>query len=186
MVISLAALGFAMLGMGISTLSALGISLAALGFRMLGLVISTLSALGISLAALGFAVLGVGISTLNALGIVGISLAALGFRMLGLVISFTPDGSTIASAVTTLASFTSIAGSTSSTLTVLDTFFFESVLLFFTSMPSLEASFTSSLGASFAMIGGLATSFTPSFTGALGTSALGKAGAVTGSLGAIL
>merc|ERR1711887_328920 len=116
---------------------------------MLGMGISTLTALGISMASVGFVVLGVGISTLAALGIVGISLAALGFRMLGLVISFTPDGSTIASAVTISASSTSIAGSTTSTLTVLDTFFFESVLLFFTSMPPLDASFTSSLEESF-------------------------------------
>merc|ERR1719209_2439575 len=97
--ISLAALGFAVLGLGISpfaVLGIMGISLAALGFAVLGLGISILAVLGVGIsstftapgimgsAALGFAVLGFGISIFAALGIMGTSLAALGFVVLDL------------------------------------------------------------------------------------------------------
>merc|ERR1712212_1421825 len=135
--ISLAALSFALLGMGTSTLVVLGMGIST--------TLAALGIMGISLVALGM-----GTSTLPALEIFGICLAALGSVELDLAISFTPDGSTFASTVTTFsATFTSVAGSTASTLTAPDTFFLELVLLF-PSLPPLEASFASSLEASFA------------------------------------
>merc|ERR1719341_1406362 len=97
----------------------------------------------------------------------GISLPALGLAELGIGSSFTPDDSTFASTVTTSTTFTSVATSTASNFAALDTFFLDSVLLFFASIPPLEASFSGSLKASFAgsleamgMIGELETFFT--------------------------
>merc|ERR1719341_2533596 len=123
----------------------------------------------------------------------GISLPALGLAELGIGISFTPDDSTFASTVTT---FTSVATSTASNFAALDTFFLDSFLLFFASTPplgasfsgSLKPSFTSSFEASFAGAGamGMIGELETFFPGAEFASAPGKAGVVTGSLGAMI
>merc|ERR1719391_1436074 len=99
--------------------------------------------------------LGMEAITGGASGTLTSTLAALGTET-----SFTgQDDSTFVSTVATSATFTSVPALTTSTFTVLDTFFLGSLLPFFESTPPLvKSSFTGS--EAMGMIGGCAASFT--------------------------